>query len=188
MTREPGWIGLVPIEELRCDPDNARRHSRKNIESIKNSLGLKQQKTIVVQPDGMVLAGNGTLKAARELGWTELLVRVTELQGAEARAYALADNRTGELATWDGEKLAGELTSIKKLDLKAFDGTGFTERDLGKLVPVLDRIDLLNGAEGDQPPAHKMTITVTFWEHDEPAVLEALQQLRSKVPGVHYVS
>jgi hypothetical protein len=144
MTREPGWIGLVPIEELHCDPDNARRHSRKNIESIKNSLGLKQQKTIVVQPDGMVLAGNGTLKAARELGWTELLVRVTELQGAEARAYALADNRSGELATWDGEKLAGELTSIKKLDLKAFAATGWNQdeqRALDEFVHMLKPTD-----------------------------------------------
>ena len=68
------------VHELVSDPNNARTHNTKNIEAIKGSL-LKfgQQKPIVINKEGVVIAGNGTLQSARELGWQEIDVVVTEL-------------------------------------------------------------------------------------------------------------
>ena len=58
------------ISALTLDPCNARRHGAQNIEAVKSSLRrFGQQKPIVVDEDGVIVAGNGTVAAARELGW-----------------------------------------------------------------------------------------------------------------------
>ena len=103
----------LPIDELRPDPKNARIHDERNIEAIAASLDeFGQQKPIVVDPDGNVLAGHGTLAAAKQLGWVRLNCIVSDLEGPLADAYRLADNRTAELAGWDRELLGGELEAL----------------------------------------------------------------------------
>lgn len=127
---------LVPIDSLVFDPANARKHGTKNLDSIKGSLArFGQQKPIVVGKNGVVIAGNGTLEAARALGWSEINVVRTELEGTEATAFAIADNRTGELAEWDVGVL-GE--TLKALDALDFDlaSIGFDDDDLAKMLPT----------------------------------------------------
>lgn len=100
-------IERASVEELTNDPQNVRAHDKRNIDAIAASLTrFGQQKPIVVDADGVVRAGNGTLDAARTLGWKEISVVRTTLEDAEAVAYAVADNRTADLATWDEESLA----------------------------------------------------------------------------------
>lgn len=109
----------VPLADLTLDPKNARKHSKKNLDSIKGSLSkFGQQKPIVIDADGKVIAGNGTLAAAIALGWETIQVVRTELFGSDAVAYALADNRTAELAEWD-ELILGD--TLKSLDNVGFD-------------------------------------------------------------------
>src|SRR5690554_4033428 len=92
-------IERSPIGDLTADPANVRKHSTRNLEAIKASLKrFGQQKPIVVDGNGVVIAGNGTLEAARSLGWTHIEIVRTELTGSEAVAFAIADNRTAELA------------------------------------------------------------------------------------------
>jgi hypothetical protein len=95
-----------PIAELREDPENARLHSEESVKAIAASLrAFGQQRVIVALKDGgRVVAGNGTLRAARSLGWLSIAAVVFKDE-AKARAYALADNRTSELSTWDSEVL-----------------------------------------------------------------------------------
>lgn len=98
-----------PIEVLKEDPRNARRHDQRSVDAIAESLTLHgQQKPVVALKDGTVIAGNGTLQAARSLGWTRLAAVVFE-DVSRARTYALADNRTAELSAWDPAALAAEL-------------------------------------------------------------------------------
>lgn len=105
------------IAELKNDPANARKHSPRNIKAIRDSLDVfGQQKPIVVDSRGVVIAGNGTLEAARELGWDEINVTITDLDPAHAQAFGIADNRTAELAEWDTDVL-GQLLEGMDSDL-----------------------------------------------------------------------
>ncbi len=106
-------IESVPLASIRLDPQNARAHNARNLATIKNSLQrFGQQKPIVITAEGMVIAGNGTLLAAQALGWKSIAVVRTRLTGAAARGYALVDNRSGELASWDSDRLLEQLGSL----------------------------------------------------------------------------
>lgn len=103
------------ISDLDLDPNNARKHSQKNLDAIKASLTkFGQRKPIVINHKGVVLAGNGTVEAAKDLGWDHIDVAVVpaDWDEATARAYALADNRTAELAEWDENVLAKQLLEL----------------------------------------------------------------------------
>ena len=107
-------IETLRIADLVSDPNNARRHDDKNLEAIKGSLTqFGQRKPIVIQGN-TVIAGNGTLAAAKSLGWVEIdTVKVPEDWSADqAKAFALADNRTAELATWDEQVLAAQVMEL----------------------------------------------------------------------------
>ena len=131
------------IESLRPDSRNARKHGKRNLATIAASLEqFGQRRAAVVRSDGTVLAGNGMLQAALSLGWTELSVTVVpdEWSDEEARAYALADNRTGELAEWDSSVLGEHL---KDLQVAGWDvaSLGFDEPEpmvVDDDVPPLD--------------------------------------------------
>ena len=108
-------IESVLISSLSFDTTNARRHDAKNLASIEGSLRLfGQRKPIVVTGANVVVAGNGTLEAAKSLGWSEIsVVRIPNDWTAEqVKAYALADNRTAELAEWDAKVLADQLIEL----------------------------------------------------------------------------
>lgn len=129
-------IESIPISKLTGDPANARKHGERNIQSIVESLNrFGQQKPIVVDSSFCVRAGNGTLEAARSLGWTHLDCVVTDLKGADAVAYAIADNRTAELAEWDSDVLAATLESLQADDL--LEAAGFTGDELQEMIDTL---------------------------------------------------
>lgn len=126
------------IADLSHDPANARKHNPRNIDAIKASLRtFGQQKPIVVTPANVVLAGNGTLEAARDIGWDEINVVVSDLSGAEQRAFAIADNRTAELAEWDEDVLTALLSSIQDEDETLAMAVGFTEDEIKGLLDGL---------------------------------------------------
>lgn len=126
-------IERINVAELSLDPSNVRKHDRKNLDAIKASLRkFGQQKPIVVDAKGIVLAGNGTLTAAKELGWTEIEITRTTLQGVEATAFAIADNRSAELAEWE-DSLADVLKSLSEADVDLAQ-LGFSDSDLDELL------------------------------------------------------
>lgn len=104
--REAGLV--VEIESLTLDPMNARIHPEKNMEAIRQSLAqYGQVHPIVIRRQTMIImAGNGRLEAAKQLGWTEIAAVLVDMTDAEAAGYSLADNRTAELAKWDFEIVA----------------------------------------------------------------------------------
>ena len=134
-------IETVPLSTLHADPVNARLHSRRNLEVICSSLKrFGQQKPIVVDAAGIVRAGNGTLAAAKSLGWSEINIVRTPLRGSEAAAYAIADNRAGEFATWDDAILTSALADAQIGDV------GFTDKELRDLLDIED-IPIAEAAE-----------------------------------------
>lgn len=141
-------IHQVSVNELSHDPANARTHSKRNIESIVASLRrFGQQKPIVCDSSNVVRAGNGTLEAARELGWNSVAVVYTDLKGSDAIAYAIADNRVAELAEWDEDVLAAQLHG---LDEELQTVSGFDKDEMDKLFKNLDDINFAPGTEEEQ--------------------------------------
>lgn len=131
----------IPIGQLTPDPDNARRHDTRNIAAITESLHTFGQRAPLVaqrQRDGrlIVRAGNGRLHAALRLGW-EMIAVVEIAEGDDAAAaFALADNRTADLASWDDEQLAKNLSALRgEEDL--FGATGYKVAELDALLKDL---------------------------------------------------
>lgn len=119
---------LADVADLVPDPRNARKHGERNLQAIVASLERFGQVKPIVVRDGVVIAGNGTLAAARRLGWEQIAVVAVPgtMTDEEARAFALADNRTAELAEWDRAELAVILSELPEslrapLDFSAED-------------------------------------------------------------------
>jgi hypothetical protein len=113
MAKRKLTVESVDISTLDADPANVRKHDTRNLEAIRASLKrFGQQKPIVVDAKGVVVAGNGMLEAAKSLGWKKVNIVRTGLSGVEAAGYAIADNRTAELAEWDFEALATQLKGL----------------------------------------------------------------------------
>ncbi len=123
----------VDITILTSDPANARKHSQRNIDAIKASLSrFGQVKPIVTHKNATtVIAGNGTLEAAKQLGWKKIAVVRSGLEGMDATAFGIADNRTAELATWDLDVLDKLTTS---LDEDLMEASGFLDGELDRLL------------------------------------------------------
>lgn len=105
----------IEIRDLTPDPRNARQHDERNLAAVVRSLEEHGQvKPIVVQlrsdkgASNVIRAGNATTAAASRLGWTHVAAVVLDVKDKEARAYALRDNRTADLAEWDLPNLGGE--------------------------------------------------------------------------------
>lgn len=119
-------IIAVGIDSHKPHPRNMRIHNEANHESIKASLVEFGQRKPIVLWKKYVIAGCGTLEAARALGWKKIqAVRADELTAEQAIAYCIADNKTTDMSEFDFELLAREM---QILDKKGFnlDVTGFT--------------------------------------------------------------
>lgn len=153
-------VERVEVSTLLNDPANVRKHNERNLESIKASLArFGQQKPIVVGRDGVVIAGNGTLAAARSLGWSTIDIVRSHLTGAEATAYAIADNRTAELAEWDEDALAQQLAALQIEDEELLAATGFDEKELEAMSGPAE----VEEDEVPEPPADPITKPGYLW-------------------------
>jgi len=84
--------------------------------------------------DGTIIAGHTRFAAAQRLKLEQVPVRWLDLDPVDAHALALADNRIGEIATWDDAALAEVLRELKAADDSLLGDLGFDERELQKLL------------------------------------------------------
>jgi len=141
----------VPLSELKLMSNNPRKGNVGAV--VKSYSTFGQLKPIVARKaTGEIIAGNHQFLAAKELGWSEIAVVWADIDEKSARAYAVADNRTGELAEWDVNAL---IASLQDLDSSLFDAAGFTLDELDDLKAILDEqadIDLFPPRKGSQIP------------------------------------
>lgn len=143
-------VKAVKLDSLSQDPANVRKHSERNIEAIKASLRkFGQQKPIVIDSKGVIIAGNGTYEAAMSLGWPTILAVETDLQGVDATGFAIADNRTAELAEWDETALAETLRALQSEDFDV-QAAGFTDTEVDELLTRLGNEALIPDHEGKE--------------------------------------
>lgn len=120
----------VPIDKVVPYDKNPRNNDdavKPTAESIKQ---FGWQQPIVVDKNNVIVAGHTRYKAAKKLKLKEVPIVYAQhkdgtwLTEEEVNAYRLADNKTGELAEWDDDLLAGELGDITDIDMSDF---GFDE-------------------------------------------------------------
>ena len=134
-------IILRPRAELKPDPANPRRHSKKQIKQIAESIRVFGFNVpILIDRDGNLIAGHGRLLACRELGMDEVPTLCLEhLTPTQARAFRIADNKLTENATWDERLLAEQLRdlSLSGLDFD-IEVTGFEMGEIDLRIASLD--------------------------------------------------
>jgi DNA modification methylase len=131
---------ITHIGDLTPDPANARKHNPRNVGMIEDALGeVGAARSIVIDEDGVILAGNATVEAAAQAGIEkvqtmyadgETLIAVvrTGLTNEQKKRLAFLDNRSAELATWDADQLLADLDA-------GFDFDGlFYEDELAELL------------------------------------------------------
>ena len=148
----------ISITDLSLDPKNARKHSARNLEAIAASLLKFGQRKPLVVHCGVVLAGNGTLEAARSLGWTEIEVSEVpqDWDMDTAKAYALADNRTAELAEWDESELAKQLLELVDHE--------WDIAELGFEMPQVIEVEPIDEDDVPEAPAEPKTKLGDVWQ------------------------
>lgn len=127
---------MVPIDDVKPNPKNTRRHSEKDISATAASLvDHGQQWPVLVQSEDMVLmAGEGRWLAAKKLGWTHICALASDIaESGERSLFSLRDNRTAELSDWSIPDLAPLLKDLsQQFDIPA---TGLWEDyELGPMI------------------------------------------------------
>ncbi len=121
---------MTHISDLKPDERNARKHNSRNIGMIAESLQkYGPARSISIDENNTILAGNGVVEASMQIGIEHVRVydretgnlepaplngaqyifatRLSNLTDKEKTLYAVADNRTAELAEWNVDVLAG---------------------------------------------------------------------------------
>ncbi len=142
-------------ESLRPYARNARRHSKKQVRQIADSIQrFGFTNPVLISDDGEIIAGHGRVEAAKLLGLESVpTLRLSHLSETERRAYVLADNKLALNAGWDQEFLAIELQALIDLD---FDVT-LTGFSLAEVDMTLDAVqdsdpEAVIGPEDEIPP------------------------------------
>lgn len=130
------------LKDLTPDPANARKHTPRNVGTIADALReVGAARSIVIDEDGVILAGNATVEAAAEAGLTRVqvvdvdgqtvvAVRRSGLTPEQKARLALFDNRAAELAEgWD----VGVLQQMQA-DGVSLEGL-WTSNELDVLIP-----------------------------------------------------
>ena len=127
----------VPIESLQGLAGNPRVGDVAAVVASLERFG--QRKPIVVRKDdGTIIAGNHTWQAAKQLGWTEIAVAFVSDDDATAQAFALADNRTAELGSYDDVALKERIEKVAAVDPDLVTASGWSE---GAVQELLDKIE-----------------------------------------------
>ena len=133
----------MEVQQIKTDclkpwPDNPRvnEHAVDAVARSISTFGFNVP--ILCDQNLTIVAGHTRWKAAKKLGMLSVPVIVLEMTDAQRRAFAIADNKTGEIAGWDFPKLEQVLTQLRseKLDLRSL---GFPDAELlTLLVPPKD--------------------------------------------------
>jgi hypothetical protein len=130
-----------PIEALRLDPTNPRRHSKKQIRQVANSIAtFGFNVPVLIDAELKIIAGLGRVLACRELGWNEVpTISLDHLTAAQARAFMIADNRLSEIASWNDRLLAEQLKDLSLAGLDfSIEVTGFEVGEIDLRIASLD--------------------------------------------------
>lgn len=133
---------IIPYENNPRFNDDAVEYVAKSIKEF----GFKVP--MVIDKDGVIVAGHTRYKAALELGLEEVpCVIADDLTDDQIKAFRLADNKVSEKAQWDFELLEEELDLID-LDMEDY---GFEKIDIDWA-----KIDDISEENYEKPESEKL--------------------------------
>jgi len=150
-----------PISALVPYARNARTHSEAQVAQIAASMReWGWTNPVLVDEEGMIIAGHGRVLAARKLGLDEVPVMVAEgWTDSQKRAYVLADNQLALNAGWDADLLSAELQGLQEAGFD-LDLMGFS--DIDRLLA--QKTDgLTDPDEVPEPPVHAVSELGDVW-------------------------
>jgi DNA modification methylase len=163
---------MATLSDLKQDHKNARKRTQTSASLLQESLQrYGPARSIVIDEDNRILAGNGTVEAAINLGIDGLriidaapdeliAVRRTGLSEDQKVGLALADNRTADLAEWDAEML-------QQLSQEHDIAPWFQDDDVEALLEQVEKLDPVEGNtdpdDAPEPPAEPITKPGDLW-------------------------
>ena len=177
-------IIYMKLEEIKPYENNPRHNDgavKAVAESIRN-FGFNQP--IVVDKNNVIIVGHTRWKAAKQLGLQEVpVLKADNLTDEQANAYRLADNKTGELAEWNFEKLEEELENFSGSDIDMTD-FGFTIEDLFGGAGEEE-----GEAAGKKENGYSIVYEIAFNnEEEQEQWYDFLSQLKEKFPYADTIS
>lgn len=128
-------IEYLEVEKLIPYARNSRTHSDEQVAQVAASIKeFGFTNPVLVDQDGMIIAGHGRTLAAQRLQIKEVpCLRLSHLSESQKRAYVIADNKLALNAGWDDEMLALELQDLKDSDFN-LELTGFDDQELNDIL------------------------------------------------------
>jgi len=167
-------IELISVSKLVSHQHNPRKHSKKQIRQIAESIrtfGFKVP--VLVDANDRLICGHGRVAASKLLGIDQIpAIRANDLDDAKIRAFMVADNRLTENADWDEALLAENFKILSDLDLDFdLEVTGF---DYGEIENILSLDDDVSSNEPPMPDVDSLPAVTQpgdLWELGEHRVL-----------------
>jgi ParB-like chromosome segregation protein Spo0J len=101
-------VEYLPTSSIIPDPKNARKHPPRQLAQLKAGIGhFGFAVPVLIDENSVLIAGHARLEAAHSLGMPLVpTIRLEHLNAAQKKALALADNKLGDLSSFDPDALA----------------------------------------------------------------------------------
>jgi DNA modification methylase len=157
-------VTQTAISDIKSKINNSRQHSDRKIDMLAGSIQrFGFVIPVLIDDENRLITGEARTRAALRIGLSEIpAIRVSHLTAEERRAFAIADNRLSEKATWDEALLANELSFLAKIDIDFdFSCIGFETAEVDILLDAssttaVSAADILPVIEADKPATSKI--------------------------------
>ena len=135
------------VEELNPSVYNPRKISGQQLKALKASIrenGILEPLIVNQQTGFTVVSGHQRLRVAKELGFTEVPVKVIDVDENKEKVLNLALNKIG--GAFDTPKLENVLRDVVQFAGTEIEQTGFTPQEISKMLAVVEA-----DTEGEYP-------------------------------------
>ena len=167
------WIEIESITEWEKNP-RYNEHAVQQIAVSIQQFGFLNP-IIVQKSSSKIICGHTRFKAAKSLNLLKVPVIFADLDDKKAAAYAIADNKLGEIASWDESKLIEILNEIRDdIDLETL---GYDDAEISNLLSFDNFEDVFNedGSPNGIEDNEYLTIKVKVPQYDYETCLETLK-------------
>jgi ParB-like chromosome segregation protein Spo0J len=174
-------IEMVDIETVIPYPNNPRNNSRSIAKVAASLKEFGWQQPIVVDKDTVIIVGHTRLEGAKQLGLKKVPIhRALDLSEAQVKAYRIADNVSGAIATFDAPMLALEMADLRNADYPLAN-TGF---ELAEIDIMLAPPELMDEPDAAVPVAvaHRASdLVITIGKNRVPVTPAELERGLARV-------